>query len=253
MRIIICEDERPALDRLIKLIDSSVREAEIVATCETGEEAVSAISELKPDLIFLDIELADGPCFYSFAEIGVDFPVVFTTAYEEYALKAFKLNCVDYLLKPISEEAIHRSINKYKSMKHVFGSLADKDLAFIEDQPFEETISQKEKSTLSQRLAVKINGTIKFIKVSEILWIESDGNYIEINTQKGKFLYRSTLKGILENLDNGCFYRIHKSILVNIEYIDFLEESGVGDFVITLVNGSKLRMSRNYKEILKVL
>jgi two-component system LytT family response regulator len=263
MKILICENEHPAIKQLSKLIKKVRKDAEIVATAETGEEAIEILSEYEPDLIFLDVELADGPCFETFKDLDIRFPIIFTTAFDEYALKAFKMNSIDYLLKPISEKEIERAFRKYESMKSTFESIMreyDQEAKMVigkdESRLFEEKIEailEKKVTTREyiKRLSIKNNGTIRLVQTSDIQWIESDGNYINIYTDQKKYFMRSTLSGFLKQLDGRKFFQIHKSVVLNIDFVDYVEEAEHGDFIVIMTNGERLKMSRNYKSILE--
>ncbi len=264
MNIIVCENERPALKRLCKLITKIRKDVHIVATVETGEEALQVLKDTEPDLIFLDVELADGSCFDTFNNLDIRFPIIFTTAFDEYALKAFKLNSVDYLLKPIKEKEVERAFKKYDRMKSTFlkGSYeyllnSKKIIENNNKQSFEKLIEsiieeKSEKERYLKRLAVKYNGSIRLVQTSDIQWIESDGNYIHIYTNDKKYFIRSTLSGFYKQLDQGKFFQIHKSVIVNINFVSYIEEAAAhGDYLVILKNGERLKMSRNFKSLLE--
>lgn len=264
MKIIVCENERPALKQLCKLISQVREDAQIIATAETGEEMLQILSDAEPELIFLDVELADGPCFDTFKDLDIRFPIIFTTAFDEYALKAFKLNSVDYLLKPISEKEIERAFKKYDSMRSTFLNNSDdyldeskKTIEKNSKRPFEELIDKvlKEKSKREnhlKRLSVKYNDSIRLVQTSDIQWVESDGNYIHIYTSDKKYLIRSTLSGFYKQLDKKKFFQIHKSMILNIDFVSYIEEAiAHGDYKVYLENGTCLRMSRNFKRLLE--
>lgn len=265
MKILICENEKPASNQLKKMIQNVIKEAEIIAEVETGEEALAILVEKNPDLVFLDVELADGSCFDTFDESDVRFPIIFTTAYDEYALKAFKLNCIDYLVKPFSEQDVKNAFNKYESIKMTFKKAIDKSNHQIKRVigDFEEVGLEKEVEETPdgkalpvkylKRLSIKNNGIIRLVDTSDIQWIESDGNYINIYTDKKKYFMRSTLNGFLKQLDPVQFYQIHKSIALNINFIDYVEETDRGDCVVVTKSNERLKMSRNFRYILEAI
>lgn len=263
MKILVCEDEAPALKQIVKLIKVVRDDAEVVATVETGEEAITAIRKYDLDLIFMDIELADGPCFETIGKIEINVPIIFTTAYDEYALKAFKLKSIDYLVKPITKKDIEQAFDKFGEMKRMFeegtqvyfqkdegtseppvkNDLFEKLEIFLEDK------FQAEKTI--KRLFIKNGDTINILQTSDIQWIEATGNYINIVTGEKKYLLRSTLTGIAKKLDQKKFFQIHKSTVLNIDFIDKIEEMAYGDYKIILKQGEELKMSRNYKDLIQ--
>ena len=264
MKIIVCENERPALNQLCKLIHQVREDAEIVATAETGEEMLQILSSVEPELIFLDVELADGSCFDTFKDLDIRFPIILTTAFYEYALKAFKLNSIDYLLKPINEKEMERAFKKYESMRSTFLNNSNdylyeskKAIEINSKQSIEELIGKvlREKSEREnhlKRILVKYNDSIRLVQTSDIQWVESDGNYIQIYTNNKKYLLRSTLSGFYKQLDKKKFFQIHKSIILNIDFVSYMEEAiAHGDYKVFLENGTCLRMSRNFKRLLE--
>ncbi len=256
MKILICEDEKPASRHLVRLIQKVRKDAEIVAQVDKAHTALQLLDEIKPDLIFMDVELADGPCFETLRDTEIQYPLVFTTAYDEYALKAFKLNSIDYLLKPISEVSIERTFRKYDNLKSTFTKRGEeKNQSMAEEYDIEEKIESILEKKLSKtgsvnRLSVKQNGTIRLINISDIQWVESDGNYVHIHTEKKKFFMRSTLSGFLKQLDPDKFYQIHKSLILNIDFLDYIEQAERGDYIVVLMNGERLKMSRNFRDML---
>lgn len=263
MKILICEDEGPAQKHIAKLIKQVNKKVEIVAIVETGEEAIDIIENQYLDLIFMDIELADGPCFQTLEGIEINIPIIFTTAYDQYSLKAFKLKSIDYLFKPISRSDIEKAFIKLESMKRMFVKgtqvhfQSDADENKMKDHPdiLEKLDAYLESNfhsqNIIQRLFIKTGETIEVVQTSHIQWIEASGNYIKIITGKKKYLLRSTLSGIYEKLDQQQFCQIHKSTILNINYVRKIEELAYGDFNVILLSGDSLKMSRNYKDLMK--
>lgn len=259
----ICEDEGPAQKHIVKLINQVNKDAEIVAVVETGEEAIQKIEQNQFDLIFMDIELADGPCFQTLEGTDIDSPIIFTTAYDQYSLRAFDLKSIDYLVKPISRSDIEQAFVKFESMKRMFvkgtqvhfqNELNEKKLQNHPDllEKLEAYLeSNMHSQNVIQRLFIKTGETIEVVQTGDIQWIEASGNYIKIITGKKKYLLRSTLSGIYNKLDQDQFFQIHKSTILNIRYVLKIEEMAYGDFTIILENGESLKMSRNYKELIK--
>lgn len=263
MKILVCEDETPALRQILKHIKAVRRDIEVVATAETGEEAIAAIGKYDLDLIFMDIELADGPCFETIGKIDINIPVIFTTAYDEYALKAFEMKSVDYLVKPITKKDIEKSFEKLGEMKRIFerdsevyfqkgeGSIQLEGRKKVFDK-LETFLEDRQKSTeVIERLFIKNGETINIVRTADIQWIEASGNYITIVTEQKKYLLRSTLGGIIGKLNPNIFSQIHKSTILNIDFIEKIEEMAYGDYKIILKNQKTLKMSRNYKELIQ--
>lgn len=263
IKILICEDEGPAQKHIVKLIRQVNKDAEIVAIVETGEEAIHEIENRHLDLIFMDIELADGPCFQTLQGTDINSPIIFTTAYDQYSLKAFELKSIDYLVKPISRADIEQAFAKFENMKRMFvkgtqvhfqNDLNEKKLQGHPDilEKLEAYLeSNMHSQNIIQRLFIKTGETIEVVQTNDIQWIEASGNYIKIITEKKKYLLRSTLSGIYKKLDQDQFYQIHKSTILNISYVLKIEEMAYGDFNIILENGESLKMSRNYKDLIK--
>ncbi len=256
MKILICEDELLAQNRLVKIITSLRPNFEIIGTSQSAVEGLDLIRKKDPDLIFMDIELADGSAFEYLKNSNLKKPIIFTTAYDEYALKAFKFNSIDYLLKPISADKVEQAIIKFENLKISFKVNSSDEKDFFGDvleQKVKEILNKRESSSIKKRISIKNNGVISLTDISDILWIKSDGNYINLITKDKKFLYRSTLSGFLRKLDNSKFFRVHKSIVINIEHVSHVEESENNDYKVIMKNGEVLKMSRNYKSLLNAV
>lgn len=256
MKILICEDELLAQNRLKKIITSLRPSFEIIGTSPSAVEGLNLLREKNPDLIFMDIELADGSVFEFLKNSRLKKPIVFTTAYDEYALKAFKYNSIDYLLKPISVDKVERAITKFENLKISFNEHSATEKESFEDlleQKVNEILNKRESGSIKKRISIKNNGVISLADISDILWIKADGNYIHLITKEKRFLYRSTLSGFLNKLDKNKFFQVHKSIVINIEHVSHVEESEHNDYKVVMKNGEILKMSRNYKSLLKAV
>jgi two-component system LytT family response regulator len=246
MKIIIIDDEKLARD-LIKNYLADIPEVDILTECLDGFEALKAINELKPDVIFLDVQM---PKLNGFELIEVlDFKpiIIFTTAFDEYAIKAFELNAADYLLKPFSKNRFIEAINKAKYR------LNNKN---IENTRVENIIKQvKENIQNLNRIVVKTGSKIKIISVSEIIYFESADDYVFIHTHEGQFLKEVTMKYLELHLPPDIYVRIHRSYIVNLNFITQMELYEKDSYRVVLKNGTKLDASKSgvkrLKEIMK--
>ncbi|MBO6525273.1 MAG: response regulator transcription factor [Balneolaceae bacterium] len=214
MNILICEDEAPARKQIARLITQACKEANIVEAVETGEEALSAIRKYELDLIFMDVELADGPCFETLNEIEIRTPVIFTTAYDEYALKAFSLNSIDYLVKPISRADIEKAFNKYNKIKESFESAP----GFT----FSKGIMNRE--NYKDRFLVKLGRKLFSLHTSEIAYFLSQDKMVWlVTTNRKRYIINYTLSELEEILDPKQFFRLNRQFITHIEAIKELE------------------------------
>mgnify|MGYP005857821633 CR=1 FL=1 len=243
---IIVDDEKLSRER-IKAMLALDKDIVVLDECTNGLEAIDKVDQLQPDILFLDIQMPDLNGFGVVEHLARTYLpfIVFITAYDEYAVKAFEVNAIDYLLKPFDKArfvaALHRVKNAVMQQRREKLSLQITDLL--------QTL-QKEKKYL-QRVVIKTLGRIYFIKTETIDWIEAAGNYAVLYCKKEKYLYRETLKSLEEQLDPAQFVRIHRSKIVNIDRIKELQSWSHGDYLIILTDGTKLHLSRNYRDNLK--
>lgn len=213
MRIVIVEDEKPAARRLVRLIENLGFEVEM--TLHSVSEAVDwFLNNKNPDLILLDIQLSDGLSFEIFDEVSIESPIIFTTAYDEYALKAFKLNSIDYLLKPIDEDELKLAIEKF----HNNWSSAN-PLVFNLDQ-IKGALKLTEEKKFKKRYLVKIGQHLKMIPISEIscFYSENRGTYFKTNDQRD-YLLEQTLDQVEEEINPSLFFRINRKYIINMDAI----------------------------------
>ena len=212
MNVVIIEDEGFAaekLERLLKEIDSEIK---IDAKIESVKNAVSYLKANNPDLIFLDINLADGLCFRIFDEIEIRTPIIFTTAYDQYAIQAFKVNSVDYLLKPISKFDLAKSYDKFKNFHLKENALDYKAL--------KDMIGDMKEKKYQQRFLVVQGDTIKTILNNDIAYFFAEGKYTFLVNRAGeRFLIDTTLENLTKALDPDMFFRINRQIIIGFESI----------------------------------
>jgi two-component system LytT family response regulator len=243
IRALIADDEALARKFIRRMLKDD-RDVEIVGECTNGKETVALIRKQNPDLVFLDVQMPEMNGFAVLESIGVDqLPgVIFTTAYEQYAIRAFELHALDYLLKPFDQARFKDAI---KHAKERFRSRRQKDERLQMSALLE---SIKNKPQYLDRLVIKAGGRITFLSTDEINWIEADDKYVHLHTGKVSPMVRQTLSAMETQLDPRKFRRIHRSAIVNVERIKELQPLFSGEHSILLEDGTKLTLSRNYRD-----
>lgn len=249
IKALIADDE-PAARESIQILLSKKSEVEVIGMSKDGKETAETILELRPDLVFLDIQMPAMNGFEILETIKHEWlpVIVFVTAFDQYALKAFEISAVDYLLKPYSDERFGQSLEKAKqwiASRNVHGQIERVENLL--------TALQNSSPSYLKKLVVKNQGQITFIPVSTILSIESEGNFVKVHTQEGPKLANYTFKQLSAILDPKVFTRIHKSHIVNVDFIEIIEPYFHGDYHVVLKGGSKIRLSRNYKDSLDLI
>ncbi|HYK82151.1 MAG TPA: LytTR family DNA-binding domain-containing protein [Gemmatimonadales bacterium] len=250
---LIADDELAAREGMRHLLR---RDPEIVVAgeCATGREAAQAIRERAPDLVFLDVQMPELDGFAVLREIGVDRAptVVFVTAYDQYALRAFEVHAIDYLLKPFTDARFRESLDRAKQQVRQgrLGELSRK-LAGLLDTYGEMSgrSAGAPRRAYLERLAVKAQGKVSLLRVSEIEWIDAEGDYVRIHVGKAWHLLRETMKNLETQLDPERFVRIHRSTIVNLERVKELQPFFRGEYVVVLQNGTTLKLSRGYRDL----
>lgn len=231
MKILIIEDEKPAADRLIQQIQSLNAEAKILGVVQSVEESVNwfNLNDL-PDLVFMDIQLEDGISFEIFENVNLDVPVIFTTAYNEYTLKAFKVNSIDYLLKPINVTELDQAIKKYERI-----NMADSKLELQIKQAF-----QGLNKSYRNRFLIKVGSNFKSVSVNDInhIYIENKGTYVQTFASRS-YAIDFTIDQLMDILDPEKFYRINRSCVVNIDAITQLSAYSTSRLQLSLENQNK--------------
>lgn len=213
MRVVIIEDEALAAKRLSSMIKSYDNKIDIVASLESVAESVEWFSKNQhPDLIFLDIHLEDDLSFAIFDKVTINSPIIFTTAFDEYAIKAFKLKSIDYLLKPIVQEELHNALKKYKEM--VYDKPENPDLSTLYKLIFDNAKQYRE------RFSVNVGQRIKTFMISDVAYFLSDEGYTSACLKGGeKYYLDSSLEALSEEIDPGIFYRINRKMLISLDSI----------------------------------
>lgn len=240
-------DDEPWARTRIRSLLSPEPDFTLVGECEGGAEAVRAITELAPQVVFLDVQMPGVDGFDVVEAIGVDtMPlVVFATAHQEHALRAFDAGAVDYLLKPVSEERFRRAIERVRRDLGVPGAGA---------RALGNTLRRaRAMSEPAERLAVNKGGRVLFIKVADITWIEAAGNYVMLHVGREAHMMRETLRGLAERLDPKKFVQLHRSSIVNVDRLRELSPWTRGEQVAVLEDGTEITIGRAYRDNLLAL
>lgn len=236
---LIVDDEVLARRKLSVLLGRDP-EISVVGECATAADAIRALSQLRPSLVFLDVQMPDDDGFSVIKTVESDIrpKIIFTTAYDNYAIQAFDAEAVDYLLKPFDEERLARALKRAKA--EIVAALAQRanggsEVSRAPSSPFD-------------RFVVKSEGRILFFTTDEIDWIEAASNYVKLYSGGKGHLVRHTMNEMERKLDPRQFLRIHRSIIVNVNKIRGVQPCNSGEFIITLMSGKGLPSSRGYRE-----
>jgi two-component system, LytTR family, response regulator len=250
IRTIIVDDEAPARARIRQLLKDQP-DFELVAECSNGRQAVESVERDKPDLMFLDVQmprLTGLDVCETVAAAGGTMPlVIFVTAYDEYALKAFEVHALDYLLKPFDRERFQAALGHARQQLRRSGTVGTDTrlIALLEEL--------RRRAQTGGRLTYKENGRVVFIHTDTIDWVEADGNYLRIHAGNASHYVRETLTGLEGQLSPDKFMRISRSALVNLDRVKELQPHFYGDYAVILQNGARLNMSRNYRTRLETM
>jgi len=230
IRAMIVDDEPIARSNLAVLLRPDP-EIEIISECGSGVEALAEIHRAKPDLVFLDVQMPECDGFDVLELLGPDLPpaVVFVTAYDQYALRAFEAGALDYLLKPFDNARFDRALERAK----------------------QRITNNKDRTRKLERLAVKSAGQVSFLKIPEIDWIEAADYYACLHLGPRTHLLRRSMSELEQELDPAVFLRIHRSAIVNLDRVQALKLSAEGEYDVLLENGTSLRLSRRYRKQLQ--
>lgn len=252
IRTLIVDDE-PLARRNLRVLLEKDPQIEIVDECRNGREAVKAINTLSPDLIFLDIQMPELDGFDVLARVGPERiqAIIFVTAFDQYALKAFEVHALDYLLKPFDDERFAFALRRAKSQIEAreINRVSKRLLALLEERENQRE-SSPDKNYLT-RVMVKSSGRVVLLKVDEIDFIEADGNYAKLHVGRKAHLLREKMHDLEARLDPAKFVRIHRSVIVNLDCIKEMQPHFNGDYIVVLENGRQLRLSRTRRENLE--
>lgn len=245
-RVIVADDEPLARARLRMLLTPESW-LEVIAECPDVPSTITAIAKFRPELLFLDIQMPGGSGFDVIEAIGAaQMPfVIFVTAFDRYALRAFDVHALDYLLKPFDRDrfrdALARARERVETKSN--GDLERRLLALVNDlKPGPQRL---------ERFVIKAGGRVFFLRADDIEWIEAAGNYVKLHVGAETHVFRETMNALESRLDPGKFFRIHRSHIVNIERVRELQPWFNGEYVVFLTSGARLTLSRGYREKLQ--
>lgn len=243
IRALIVDDEPLARRRIKSLLahDSSVA---VIGECSDGYNAVSSIRELAPDLVFLDVQMPAMNGFEVIKTVGAEqMPtVIFVTAYDQYALKAFDVSALDYLLKPFNRSRFQKTLERAKTM------IRGRQSRDVNDQLLSLLGNLRREQEMPDRFIIKSGGRVVFLRVEEIDWMSTVGNYVRLHVGRDSHLMRETMTGVESKLNPDRFMRIHRSTIVNLDRVKEVQPWAKGEYVVIMRDGTRLIMSRRYRE-----
>jgi two-component system LytT family response regulator len=258
IRVAIVDDEELSRERMRALL-AEHNDIEVVAECADGAEALRAIDDKNPDLVFLDVQMPEVDGFEVVEALERGDPempangkapaIVFVTAHDDHALKAFEIHALDFLLKPFDEARFEKTLSRAR--RHVRQSRDTVDarlLALLEDLR-----TERRGQRHSDRLIVKSGGRVFFLRTEEIDWVEAAGNYVRLHARSESHLLRESMKNMEARLDPSTFVRIHRSAIVNIDRVKELEPWFHGEYIVIMRDGTRLTASRVYSDRLSAL
>ena len=244
--VLIVDDERLSRKRIRRLL-AVEQDIEVMGECANGQEAIASIKRRKPDLLFLDVQMPQMDGFAVVQAIScADMPLtIFVTAYDEYAVRAFEVHAFDYLLKPFDRKRFQETVQRARAQLQQLqnGEINQRLFALLE------SLNGRRRSP--DRIAVKTGGHVVFVKTQSIDWIEAADNYVCLHCGAETHSLRETMNAFESRLDSNRFLRIHRSTIVNIDRIKELQPWFRGDYLVLLHDGTKLTLSRSYRERLK--
>ena len=246
IRALIVDDEALGRKRIRKLLEPH-EWVDIVAEAGDGREAVAEINRLRPDLIFLDVQMPEMGGFEVLGRLEHAPVIIFVTAHDQFALKAFEAHAVDYLLKPFDDERFEQALRRARTF------LEGHDAAVIQERLAGLLNGLAGQQKYLSRLAVQAAGRVVFLKIEEIDWIEAEGNYVNLHVRKDAYLIRGRMQEFENQLDPEKFLRIHRSTIVNLDRVSEFHPMCKGDGVIVLKDGQRLSASRSCSRKLQSL
>jgi two-component system LytT family response regulator len=257
IRVLIADDEPLARQRLEDLLRHE-RDVQIVGMVDSGTAAVDAIRSTSPDLVFLDIQMPGKTGLEVVREIGVDAmpATIFVTAYDKFAIQAFEMAAVDYLVKPFDDDRFAQTLERVRRLLELkqMGALREQLLAVLGGGQQQTTSAPAPATPASQyleRFAVEMRGKVRIVPVSEVDYIVASGPYAELHTGDRPHLIRESMQTLEERLDPAKFMRVHRSIIVRLDLVETLRKGAGGDYEVQLKTGARLRVSRSRREELE--
>lgn len=265
LRVLVADDEALARQRLEDLLRKEAG-VEIAGTADSGDAAVQAIQTLKPDLVFLDVQMPGRTGFEVARDVGVENmpPTIFVTAYDRFALEAFNVAAIDYLVKPFDDERFEQAFRRARrliELKEV-GRLTEQLRALLQTEALAEVAGRapaqsgadgaaRASPAYLERIAVEMRGQVRVVPVESIEYITASGPYAEIHVGEKTYIIRERMQTLEERLDPARFFRIHRSVIVRLDRIETLLREPGGDYAVQLKNGARLSVSRNRVEPLE--
>jgi len=255
IRVLVVDDE-PVARQTIRLLLQHDSDVSVAAECANGQSALEAMRREPIDLVFLDVQMPGMNGFEMLRALKAErFPaIIFTTAYDQYALKAFEVHALDYLLKPFDDDRFHQALTRAKGiilgnkMEEISRQLFDLLERYqLKDRPLIQAQSHQERQYLT-RFMIRSTGRVVVVDVDAVEWIEADGNYVNIFAEGKKHLLREKMSTLEEQLDPSRFARIHRSTIIRTDRIKTLKPLFNGDYQLTMVNGKEFTLSRTYRE-----
>lgn len=228
----IVDDEKLAVERLARLLNEIDKDIQILFTANSCEEFEKQIKRYSPTVLFLDIHLVDKLIFDALEHIDYDPYIIFTTAYDEYAIKAFEQGAIDYILKPISKERLELTIDRISKIKK---SNKEQVLNYV-------------KQTKVNKIPVKYEEDIVLIDINDIIYIMADNKNVVIVTSAGEYKYHTQMHVLEEKLRDQGFVRVHKSYLISLNHISRIKKWFAGSYLLEMDNGEEIKISRNYQQ-----
>ena len=260
VRALIVDDELNARKGIRTLLARDP-ELEVVGECGDGRQAVESIERLAPDLVLLDVQMPHGNGFEVLEAINLERPpiLIFITAWDSYALKAFEVSALDYLLKPFSDERFYQALERAKSLhrERQTAKFSRRLLALVEHHrgagQVEDLAHEPEKGEPLRRFLIKAGGEINFVPAEEVDWLQAVGYYTKIHAGRNSYLLRGNLGSLEARLDPVAFARIHRSAVVNLNRVRRLKDWFNGECLVVLRDGTELKVSRRYRRRLETL
>jgi two-component system LytT family response regulator len=246
IRVLVADDQPMARERLVSLLAAEPG-IEVAGAAASGPETVDRIRETAPDLVFLDLQMPGMDGFGVIEAVGVARmpPTVFVTAYDEYAVRAFEVQALDYLLKPFGRQRFQSALARAR--RHLDlerqGDMAGRLAELLQ--------TRRSAAPEGERLLVKSGGRVSFVDVDAIDWVEAEGNYVRLHAGDQAHLVRETMSNLIERIGPQRFFRIHRSRIVNIRKVKELLIAGGGDYQVVLIDGTTLGLSRLYRDALE--
>ncbi len=240
-------DDEPFARTSLRILLEREPEAITIFEARNGNEAASLIHGERPDVVFLDVQMPDMNGFDVVRQVGAAAmpDVIFVTAHDRFAIQAFEINALDYLLKPVAEERFAEALNRARSRRERRDDGNERIVSLLQ------TLAAPPR-TLT-RMAVRSAGKTSFVNLEDVHWIQGAENYVQLYTASTQHFARASMQSLLELLDPKVFVRIHRSSIVNVRHISHVETGTHGDYVLTLKNGARVHSSRTYCEVIKKL